>query len=75
MTATVPVGTITDRLNMTCHLADDELVAAAVVVLKVLGPEGQISLRRCRSEGLDWVNTIGILRGALITQESDIHSR
>ncbi len=59
-----PLGGLIDALGVTQRVADDELVTSAVVLLKVVAPDGEVSLRAAWSEGMSWIERIGMLRAA-----------
>jgi hypothetical protein len=59
-----PIGNLLDALGI-MHTPDDgELVASAVVLLKVLDNDGDVSLRIVCSDGLSWIERLGMLRAA-----------
>jgi len=59
-----PLGQILDGLGCQSALEDGDLVSAAVVVLKVVEPDGRVRLAMCWSDGLCWIDRIGMLRAA-----------
>jgi len=58
------VGNLLDGLGVEYHPEDGELVESALVLLKVIGPDGDVSLRTLSSDGLSWIERIGMLRSA-----------
>lgn len=59
-----PLGPIIDGLGCTPSLEEDDLVAAAVVVMKVIEPNGTVRLSISWSDGLGWIERLGMLRAA-----------
>jgi hypothetical protein len=58
------VGNLLDSLGIEHHPEPGELVASAVVLLKVIDNDGEVSLRTLCSDGLSWIERIGMLRAA-----------
>jgi hypothetical protein len=58
------LGPIIDEMGVTQELRPDEQVCGAVVLLTVEEPDGHLSLRCAWSEGMTWVERIGLLRAA-----------
>jgi hypothetical protein len=58
------LGPIIDGLGCTPTLDQDDLVAAAVVVMKVIEPNGTVRLSISWSDGLGWIERLGMLRAA-----------
>ncbi|PJN24050.1 hypothetical protein [Kitasatospora sp. CB02891] len=58
------IGHVLDALNVTATLNEGELVAGAVVLLKVLQEDGETRLSLTYSDGLGWIERIGMLRVA-----------
>jgi hypothetical protein len=58
------LGELIDRLGVTQQVEDDENVCGAVVLLTVEEPDGHLSLRCSWSEGMSWIERIGVLRAA-----------
>lgn len=67
-----PIGNLVDSLGVTHSPDEGELVSDAIVLLKVTDPDGQLGLRFLRSEGLSWIEAIGILRVAEQTELDDL---
>lgn len=59
-----PVGPILDGLGCQATLADGDLVAGAVVLLKVVDTDGTVRLTTCWSEGMSWIERLGMLRAS-----------
>ncbi|WP_143203964.1 hypothetical protein [Streptomyces kebangsaanensis] len=60
----VPVGQLLDSLGVRAHLEDGDLVADALVLLKVIKADGGVGLFKARSESLDWITALGMLTAA-----------
>ena len=58
------LGELIDSLGVAQRLADDELVEGAVVLLKVVDDDGEVTLRAAWSDGMSWIERIGMLRAA-----------
>ena len=58
------LGGLIDELGVRQHIDPDEKVCGAVVLLTVEEPDGHLSLRCAWSEGMTWIERIGILRAA-----------
>lgn len=67
-----PIGDLVDSLGITHSPDEGELVSDAIVLLKVTDPDGQLGLRFLRSDGLSWIEAIGILRVAEQTELDDL---
>lgn len=59
-----PIGPLLDELHMTHRPSAGDHVEGAVVLLKVREDDGVIALRAVWSEGLSWLERIGMLREA-----------
>lgn len=62
-----PVGDILDSLGVELDLDEGDLIASAVVLAKVIKEDGGVTLAYAHSEGICWIETVG-----LITAGSDI---
>lgn len=60
-----PAGPILDGLGVTVTLAEGDLISSAVVICKVINSEGEVSLCISDSEGLSWVDQIGLVHAAI----------
>jgi hypothetical protein len=58
------LGEIVDSLGVTHEVKPDERVCGAVVLLTVEEPDGQLSVRCAWSDGMSWIERIGLLRAA-----------
>jgi hypothetical protein len=58
------LGQLIDSLGITHEVRADEKVSGAVVLLTVQEPDGHMSLRCAWSEGMTWVERLGLLRAA-----------
>lgn len=56
-----PVGQIIDSLGVRVSQADGEIIADAVVILRVMGEDGEEWIRTGWSDGLGWVTRSGML--------------
>jgi hypothetical protein len=69
-----PIGDVLDGLGITGAISDGELVAGAVVLLKVLQADGRIRLSMVHSEGLGWIERAGMLRVAEVIETGSAQS-
>lgn len=58
------LGGLIDSLGVTHRVGEHELIASAVVLLKVVDEDGDVSLRAAWSDGMSWIERIGMLRAA-----------
>lgn len=58
-----PIGSIIDGLDIRASLAEGALVAGALVVLKVISPDGEVTVAIVW-EGINWMERVGMLRSA-----------
>lgn len=58
------LGPIIDGLGCDPSLNEGDLVAAAAVVLKIIEPDGSVRLSIAWSDGLGWIERLGMLRAA-----------
>lgn len=56
-----PIGHVIDSLGVGGSLAEDDLPTAAIVLLKVVEPDGQVRLSIAYSDGLGWIERVGML--------------
>ncbi|MFE2710606.1 hypothetical protein ACFXKI_01095 [Streptomyces mirabilis] len=64
-----PIGRLLDTLGFTADLDDDDMPTDALVILKVVTPEGRVAITIGASESMDWITQKGLLAGAAeITQ-------
>ena len=59
-----PLGDLIDSLGVTHTPEDGELVAAVVVMLKTIDEEGRVGMRLAWSDGMSWIERLGMLRAA-----------
>lgn len=67
-----PIGQLLDSLGVVHEPEDGELVASAFVLLRVIEPDGSEAVRYAKSEGMGWVEIIGMLEVARHAKLSDI---
>lgn len=58
------IGPVLDGLGVTLDLDDGDLIASALVIAKVVGPDGSVSLHLADSQGLSWIDQMGLLASA-----------
>jgi hypothetical protein len=65
------IGPILDGLGTTIALDDGDLVASALVIVKVIDSDGEVSLSLASSDGLSWIDQNGLLTSAqqVVNQE------
>lgn len=61
---TPPLGELIDAMGVTNEVGPDERICGVVVLLEVQEPDGHLSLRCSWSEGMSWIERIGLLRAA-----------
>lgn len=66
-----PIGDVIDGLGITASVTEGELVAGAIVLLKVLQADGQVRLSMCHSDGLGWIERAGMLHVAEAVETGD----
>lgn len=59
-----PIGDVIDGLGIEASVQDGELVAGAIVLLKVIDSDGGTRLSIATSDGLGWIERCGMLRVA-----------
>ncbi len=62
------LGSLIDALGVEQTIKEGELVAGAVVLLKVVTADGEVLLRSAWSDGISWVERVGMLRAAERTE-------
>lgn len=60
-----PIGQLLDALGVTADLDDGDMPTDALIVMKVVQPDGGVAIAIGCSETLDWVGQKGLLHGAL----------
>jgi hypothetical protein len=59
-----PLGHVLDALGV-AHTPDEgELIVSAVVLLEVMDPDGDVSMRIASSDGTSWIKRTGMYRAA-----------
>ncbi|QXE36199.1 hypothetical protein KQY30_20085 [Streptomyces sp. GMY02] len=61
---TRPIGDVLDGLGIRATVNEGELVAGALVLLKVIDEDGDTRLSLAHSDGLGWIERAGMLRVA-----------
>lgn len=69
-----PIGALLDGLGIKADLDEDELVASAIVLLKVHQPDNRTRLAMLYSEGLGWIERAGMLHVALAVDTAETTS-
>ena len=59
-----PIGRLIDSLGVEHRPEEGELVLGAVVLLKVMEPGGEVSMRSAWSPGLSWMERVGMHEAA-----------
>lgn len=67
-----PLGELLDGLGVTHSPAEGELVSDALVLLKVIEEDGSVRLRAAWSDGMSWIERLGMLNAAVASEASDI---
>ncbi|MFJ2717420.1 hypothetical protein [Streptomyces sp. NPDC087437] len=70
----VALGSAIDALGITGTLASGELVAGAIVLMKVLQEDGITRLSVSHSDGLGWLERAGMLRIAETMEAGSTHT-
>lgn len=68
------VGELVDTLGVDYSLPEGSLAAGAVVLLKVIDAEGGVTLSICNSDGLSWIEKIGMLNAAAAIEMGNIET-
>lgn len=59
-----PIGDLLNALGVAYQPQDGDLVVSALVLMKVVDEDGNVSLRTAWSEGLSWIEHVGMLHVA-----------
>ncbi|MFI0897739.1 hypothetical protein [Streptomyces sp. NPDC020983] len=59
-----PIGDLLDSLGVTATIDEGELVASAVVLLRVIQQDGAERLSLVHSDGQGWTERLGMLHAA-----------
>jgi hypothetical protein len=65
------IGELLDSLGVLAELDDDDMVPAALVLLKVVDGHGGVSLCVAQSDGLSWLDQLGLLAAADAVTKQD----
>lgn len=68
------IGDLLDSLGVTHTPDDDELVAGALVLMKVIDADVDVSMRLAWSDGMGFIERIGMLRLAERVELGDTRS-
>jgi hypothetical protein len=60
-----PIGQILDGLGVRQELEDGDLVTDALVLTKLIDPAGVVQLGVSHSDGISWIERLGLLHAAL----------
>lgn len=71
------VGDILDGLGVVVDLDDGDLVASAVVLLKVVTADGGVTLAIASDEGCSWLEQLGIVAASasIVNKPDDFTQR
>lgn len=71
------VGDILDGLGVVVDMDDGDLVASAVVLLKVVTADGGVTLAIASDEGCSWLEQLGIVAaaGSIVNKPDDFTQR
>ena len=61
-------GEVIDGLGIVSNLEDDELVEAALVLIKVIDADGDVRMTAAWSDGLSWIERRGMVEVARDTE-------
>lgn len=73
MAERVPLGDMLDKLGVRSGIAPDDLVTDAMVLLKVLEPDGSVRLAFAWSEGMSWIERLGMVTAAQAVEMPPSH--
>lgn len=68
MSSPRPIGDALDALGIKATLDDGELVAGAIVLLKVIDTDGDSRLSMAYSDGLGWIERAGMIHVAEVME-------
>jgi hypothetical protein len=60
-----PIGQTLDNLGVTQELSDGDLITDALVLTKIVGPDGRVQLGIATSEGMSWLDKLGLAHAYL----------
>jgi hypothetical protein len=72
--ADLDVGDLVNKLGVRSGLDADALVTDAVLLLKYVADDGAVGLRMAYSEGMSWIERLGMLRAAEAIEVADVHN-
>ena len=55
------IGRILDNLGVELDLGEGDLIASALVLTKIIKPDGTVTLGYAQSDGMCWIEGIGML--------------
>jgi hypothetical protein len=58
------IGDLIDSLGVLAEIADGDMVPSAVVLLKAVDEKGQVGVTIASSEGLSWLDQLGLIEAA-----------
>lgn len=58
------IGDLLDALGVLAEIEDGDLVPSAVVLLKSVGEDGEVGLVIASSDGLSWLDQLGLIEAA-----------
>jgi len=68
-----PLGQLIDALGVQHTPNPGEMVTDALVIMKVVTEDGNVLLRHCYSDGMSWIERVGMLRIAERTELDDVN--
>jgi hypothetical protein len=69
---TRPIGDVLDGIGIQATLDEGELVAGAIVLLKVIDTDGDVRLSMAYSDGLSWIERTGMIHVAETMEASTV---
>jgi hypothetical protein len=66
-----PLGDLINALGVEHSPDPGEMTTDAIVIMKVVTSDGRVLLRTCYSDGMSWVERVGMLR---IAERSELDS-
>jgi hypothetical protein len=58
------MGTSLDHLGIEVALEEGDLIASAVLISKIIKPDGTVAIAISDSDGMSWVEQLGLLAAA-----------
>ena len=65
------LGNMIDAQGVTASVEDGDLIAGVVVLLKVVQTDGCVRMSLAWSDGMSWLERVGMLRVAEISERED----